>query len=96
MVPRSVVFTAAVQPKENMKWETMMARLCPAGIADTQRAVFGEQKEVRGQVIGRLSVIAKRRNAIDVRELKSAWVQALDHVYAVLRAVDEVSRLATP
>ena len=86
---------AKKHPKENMTWDTMTARLCPHDRAPEQSATLTTQKKLRGQVIGRLSGVAKRRAEANVIELEHAWTQALDHLYVVFRAIEEADRLTS-
>ncbi len=86
---------ARSHPTENMTWETMTARLCPSPVAVEQAATLTTQKGLRGQLIGRLSGIAKRRPEASVTDLEHAWIQALDHLTVVFRAIVEAGRLTS-
>lgn len=79
---------ACKHAKENMTWESMAERLCRGDQAATQKATLLEQGQQRATIISRLSAIAKRRDKSNFTSLQDVWSVVLDHLYAVLRAVD--------
>lgn len=78
---------ARIQPKENMKWETMAVRMARGGDGSVEHRELAKQETDWNSLQTRLSDVAKGQSAGLVADLDNIWTSLLDHLFTILGIV---------